>query len=148
MNRAHQIVSSLIDEGFTPDYSEPTGRDYELERTQIKTDLDCERRKELEREEREAGLETEREMREQGWSPEEEKIRAGTATSGHHGKRARDYFSHSDRKRWPKMPEVKVGKVSGGDWPTKPTPPPVQIKGRQMYQPAHFAMPAPWKNWR
>jgi hypothetical protein len=148
---ARQIIASLLDEAFVPDYSDPMGRDYAAERGEIAQQLAMQHQKQLQSQEREAGLETEREMAEEEKLRREREAAARKKGTLLHGTRlkARDYFRSPERKTWPKMPEIeRTGEVLPTDFGTKKQEPEIQIKGAQKYQPKHYIMPKPWKHWQ
>lgn len=170
MNDARHLVAFLLDEAYTPDYSEPSGRNYAAERAAINKDLatgrqqevdrealqkkkeeererrEAERKqKELERDERDLGLDTEREMRERGIPLDQPAI----SFSGRSLAKAKDYFENPHRPKFSKMKEVKVGQVTQPTLPpAKPVTPSFQIKGRQKWEPKNRTMPKPWTNWK
>ncbi len=135
---AHQIVANLLEEAISPEYDDPMVRDYLARFDKIE-------RERLKAQERETGLETEREMAEEEKIKREREARKGEASFSADVKKAEAYFHDPERKKWSKMPEVRVGKVTGGDFPAKP--PSNVIKGATKWVPKHHYKPKSWEIW-
>jgi hypothetical protein len=165
MNRAHQLVEALLDEAFQPDYSDPTGVDWKAEGDKAEHEFLMRNQDRLKREEREVGIKTQREMSaKDGWTPAEEPPRKiKSPQHGSNRRLARNYWNapqppqaqravyqtdkgYVTQTAKPKGPAAQPANQGGAPKPSANQF--FQIKGSKKYQPKHFAMPKPWKNWK